>query len=147
LGEDLPLPSKFFSKERGQFPSREFLKILTELDGSSAEVHLGVTDVDLYAPHLNFVFGEASVSSPVAIFSLARLNPEAYGEDPDPSLLLRRALKEAIHELGHVFGLRHCENQSCVMWFSNTLSETDWKGTDFCPHCARLFSSRMAKAA
>jgi archaemetzincin len=110
-------------------------------------VHLGVTEVDLYTPELNFVFGEASPATQSAIFSLARLNPQAYGEPKDDALLIRRALKEALHELGHIFGLHHCENESCVMWFSNNLAETDRKGTDFCPKCARLFSSRTAKAA
>jgi archaemetzincin len=52
-------------------------------------------------------------------------------------LLKRRALTEAVHELGHVYGLDHCERQDCVMWFSNTLTETDRKGSRFCPVCVR----------
>jgi archaemetzincin len=42
-----------------------------------------------------------------------------------------------VHELGHVYGLGHCNRQACVMWFSNTLAETDRKGSRFCPVCAR----------
>lgn len=148
VGEDLPLPANSFSKSRKQFLAGAFLQLLAEVNRSDpAAIHIGITDVDLYAPGLNFVFGQADQQSQAAIFSIARLDPCVYGESADDALLLRRAIKEAIHELGHVFGLQHCPNESCVMWFSNSLDETDRKGTDFCPQCARRYSSRLQKAA
>ena len=82
---------------------------------------LGITDVDLYTPDLNFVFGEADAK--VAVFSLSRLHAT------DHDRFVRRAATEAIHELAHTYGLSHCSNSRCVMWFSNTLDETDRKGT------------------
>jgi archaemetzincin len=94
---------------------------------------LGVTDVDLYVPRLNFVFGEADSKRGVAVFSIARL------QTPDRERFVHRAATEAIHELGHTYGLAHCNNPRCVMWFSNTLDETDRKGTEFCQrHAAAL---------
>jgi predicted Zn-dependent protease len=42
-------------------------------------LQLGVTDVDLYVPDLNFVFGEADAKRGVAVFSIARL----YATDRD----------------------------------------------------------------
>ena len=87
-------------------------------------------------PDLNFVFGEASAVSRAAVFSTARLDPRFYGEPEDEAILLRRAATEAVHELGHVFGLGHCTRPRCVMWFSNTRAETDRKGSEFCPRCA-----------
>jgi len=56
---------------------------------------------------------------------------------PDYPALERRAATEAIHELGHTYGLSHCSDPTCVMWFSNTLSESDRKGTRFCQAHAR----------
>jgi archaemetzincin len=53
----------------------------------------------------------------------------------------RRIATEAIQELGHTYGLRHCTDQRCVMWCSNTLVESDRKGMAFCqPHQKQLMA-------
>ena len=96
---------------------------------------LGVIDADLYAPGLNFVFGQASTAEGVAIISLCRLRQEYYGLPPDEALFLSRVTKEAIHELGHTFGLGHCLDARCIMRFSNSLADTDWKQAAFCSQC------------
>lgn len=44
---------------------------------------------------------------------------------------------EAIHELGHAYGLGHCGDPHCVMWFSNTVAESDRKGMRLCRTHAR----------
>ncbi len=46
-----------------------------------------------------------------------------------------RALKEAVHELGHTYYLSHCADAKCVMYFSNSLADTDIKGAGFCKRC------------
>ena len=96
---------------------------------------VGIADVDLYVPKLNFVFGEADVLCGTAIVSLCRLRQEYYGLDPDEALFLDRATKETVHELGHTFGLGHCPNSKCVMHFSNSLADTDVKDAHFCDQC------------
>lgn len=144
IGEDLPIPRGAFSKEREQFQSKRFLAVLHRLNQDENAIRLGITDVDLYVPQLNFVFGEANPRARVAVFSSVRLDPRSYGEPPDDPLLIRRSLTEAIHELGHVFGLEHCPDPNCVMWFSNTLSETDRKGTRFCSNCSRILGKTRA---
>jgi archaemetzincin len=121
----LPLPSSAWSESRRQYLSTAILDALARVKASRWERLLGVTDVDLYVPQLNFVFGEGDSRRGVGVFSLARLHgPE--------DLVRRRAATEAVHELGHTYGLSHCEDPRCVMWFSNTLAETDRKGTRFC---------------
>ena len=102
---------------------------------------LGVTEVDLYVPGLNFVFGEAQCPGKAAVISVYRLMPEFYGEPSDGRLFLERCVKEAVHEIGHTLGVRHCSNPSCVMHFSLHIGMTDRKRAQFCGRC-RLLAER-----
>ncbi len=98
---------------------------------------LGVTELDLYVPNLNFIFGQAQMGGRTALISLVRLREEFWRRRPNERLLRERTLKEAVHELGHTFGLEHCPNPKCVMHFSNSLADTDVKDSWFCPECKK----------
>ena len=122
-----------YTPERKQYFSSKLLASLKK-SGRDEKV-VGIADVDLYVPRLNFVFGEADIVSGTAIVSLFRLRQEYYGLAPDEALFLERATKEIVHELGHTFGLGHCPNNKCVMHFSNSLADTDLKEASFCSKC------------
>lgn len=92
---------------------------------------LGVTSRDLYVEGLNFVFGLADSPGKAAVISLHRLSAGT-----DETAFRSRAVKEAVHELGHTRGLGHCADPRCVMAFSNSLADTDRKGKEFCSRCA-----------
>jgi archaemetzincin len=125
-----------YNKERKQFHSTRILAKIEEYSRQLlADRLLGVTEVDLYVPQLNFVFGEATCPGRTAIISLFRLKPEFYGHKPDHERFLDRCIKEALHEIGHTLGLRHCKDPSCVMFFSNTILDTDRKGKNLCRKC------------
>lgn len=66
------------------------------------------------------------------------------GEVEDPAeakeLFKERLIKEALHELGHAFGLPHCDNKRCVMVFSNSIKDVDFKGAKFCEGCATVLT-------
>jgi archaemetzincin len=133
----VPLPSTAYDRRRRQHLSTALLDALAQARRPGWDRLLGVADVDLFVPELNFVFGEGDPNRGVAVFSLQRLR--AGGEASGRELLARRAATEAIHELGHSYGLAHCGDAHCVMWFSNSLAETDRKGTRFCAaHAAEL---------
>lgn len=130
---------------RGQFNSS---LILAELFGREVRFPrriLGVTGVDLFAPVLTFVFGEAQMHGPAAIVSTFRLRPELYGLPPSEDLVARRLLVESAHELGHTAGLIHCQNQGCAMIGSTYAEEIDLKGPGFCDVCQRVFARSWVK--
>lgn len=137
ISEILSVPSEAYDKIRGQFRSDIILRqIRAYMEKAKAfDRVLGITDVDIFVPELNFVFGEAECLGRAALISLFRLKPEFYGEKPSMELLVERATKEAVHELGHTFGLMHCSNPFCVMYFSNSIFETDRKQSLFCNKC------------
>ena len=125
-----------FNPLRRQYHSTEILKKILRRPPSATWKVLGVTEIDLYIPVLTFVFGEAQLADGGAVVSAHRLRQEFYGMPTDPQLLHQRLLKEALHELGHTYGLRHCPDYTCVMSASNGVERIDLKRDDFCPTCA-----------
>ncbi len=130
-----PFPSYAYNDRRQQYLSNSILHSIRGLDLPSVYRMLGVVDLDLYVPELNFVFGQASMKGKEAVIALPRLRQSFYGLPDDPALFHERAVKEAIHELGHTHGLGHCPNPLCVMHFSNSLQDTDLKSPSFCSDC------------
>lgn len=127
---DLPLAA--YNRRRGQYRAEALLTLARHAPGTQRV--LGITDADLYVEGLNFVFGLAESPGRAALISTARLH--AAGNE---ALYRSRVLKEAMHELGHTLGLGHCDDPRCVMHFSNTLADTDRKGSRLCRSCrARL---------
>ena len=123
---------------RKQYHSTKLLeKLLAHRESDDTKL-LGVTDVDLFMPPLSFVFGEAQFNNPAAVISIHRLQQQFYGLPEDEALLYDRCEKEAIHELGHCFGLIHCRDYRCVMYLSYSVEDIDLKSNSFCEKCRGL---------
>jgi archaemetzincin len=135
-----------FDNQRNQWKSSDILEWLsdnytklyskeTRRRRTTTTKILAICDFDAYSDKLNFVFGEAHLDGRICAIYLPRIRQEFYGLRPDKSLFYQRLVKEAVHELGHAFGLTHCESIKCVMHFSNSLSDTDIKTSHLCNVC------------
>lgn len=131
-----------YLRERGQYHATLVLARLLRYQPTDVTTVVGITDVDLCVPVLTFVFGQAQLDGRGAIVSTHRLRNEYYGLPPDPEALVRRTVAEAVHELGHVYGLVHCPDYRCVMHASTSVDEVDVRGARFCTSCR----TRMAPA-
>jgi archaemetzincin len=128
-----------YSASRQQYNSTQILGQLVDLDCDGPTKILGVTEVDLFIPILTFVFGEAQLGQRAALISVHRLHQRFYGLPEDEELFFERCEKEALHELGHAFGLVHCREFECLMHYSNSVEQVDLKSNSFCPSCYELF--------
>jgi archaemetzincin len=125
-------PRQAFDPRRRQHASGAILKWLLAEGPPHGRV-LGVTDRDLFIPILTYVFGEAQLGGRAAVVSLARLVEDV--ELVGPQLLVERLAKEAVHEVGHTFGLVHCDVPRCVMGRSPGVRDVDEKRAEPCAEC------------
>jgi archaemetzincin len=128
------VPETSYNLIRHQYNGFLVAKWLDTLRTAKDSVVLGVLNVDAYVDPLNFIFGLALPELNLATVYVARLKINAT-----KSGFIARIKKEVVHEVGHVFGLRHCRNKSCVMSFSNSLADVDRKDFRMCStHYAEL---------
>jgi len=83
--ETLPIPAGAYNVSRRQYLSEMILRDIRRYAEEHASERtlsrfLGVVDVDIYAPGLNFIFGEAEFLGKAALISLYRLKPDFYGK-------------------------------------------------------------------
>jgi archaemetzincin len=124
-----------YNHQRNQYSAEALLKFMEGIRGETPHRLLGITDVDLYIPDLNYVFGLADKSGAVAVVSVSRFRK-------GNRKVVERAVKTAVHEIGHTYGLGHCHDNKCVMYFSYNLSDTDYKGKEFCIKCQKILGRR-----
>ncbi len=132
-----------YDSSRAQFNSTKIISILFEKFKNFNGKILGVISVDLFIPVLTYVFGEAQLKGKIAVVSTFRLSEITYGLPENKKLTAERLLKEAVHELGHNFGLLHCENYLCVMHSSTSVEEVDIKTSSFCDKCYEELSRQI----
>lgn len=127
--------SDYYDPVRRQYKGNELLKEVDARYSFDSTKTIGLFNVDLYVPILTYIFGQAHLNGRTGIVSLYRLNNERYGIDADDKLLLERAIKEIVHELGHTFGLIHCHTPNCVMRSSTYVEDLDQKSASLCLKC------------
>jgi archaemetzincin len=145
--EVLPLMTDLafaYNPTREQYLSTAILERLGAASPQGALRVLGLTKVDLYLPVFTHVFGEAHFGGVACVLSTHRLREglsAAAGTDP----YYRRVAKEAVHELGHTFHLRHCREQNCIMHYCRSIQDVDRKSDQLCRYCRVLLADEMKR--
>lgn len=123
-----------YSLPRDQYRADVLLDRLCDRVAEDGTCLLGVTEADVYVPHYNFLFGYSYVGGCCALLAVARLDEDGGAVT---RLVLDRAAKIAIHELGHAFGLEHCRERGCVMRYADRVAAVDHENGRFCRDCRR----------
>ncbi len=140
-------PAPAYDASRNQYYSSLLLATLLAAFPRHSGKILAVTAADLFVPVLTYVFGEAQLDGPAALVSSFRLDERFYGMPKNKELFQQRLIKEAVHELGHTFGLVHCRNMDCVMRSSTAVEEIDVKSENFCAECDEQLQSSISSVA
>lgn len=129
---------------RKQCHSTPILETLALVSAPNTIKVLAITKIDLFIPILTHVYGEAQLGGKACILSTYRFSE---GFAPGAEIFRERVLKEAIHELGHTFNLRHCQDASCVMHYCRGVKEVDRKSREFCRYCGVLLRDEIKRLA
>jgi archaemetzincin len=140
------MPVTAFNAVRKQYEALQVMRAIAETVPDDATRALGIIEEDLSIPMLTFVFGQAQLQGRLALMSLARLRQEFYKLPANRELMFTRVIKEALHELGHTFGLVHCPTSACVMTLANDIQHVDGKKSEFCGGCALLLRDAQRAA-
>lgn len=133
----LPLPESAFDEARLKYNAGIIINTLDALDFNGYSKIVGVISRDMFVPIFNYVYGQAVQGGSLALISLFRLNRNADGSTPPASLVFERAAKVALHELGHLFNLYHCNQADCIMHFSGAIEDLNKIPFYLCRDCAR----------
>lgn len=139
-------PDHAYNQNRDQYNAAMILKNLHKRHFDAYFKIMALTNVDIFAPIFEYLFGEAKLGGKCALVSLFRLFKNPDGPPPPPALAFERAAKVALHELSHLFNLLHCEDRRCLMHFSGGVRELDQTPFLFCRYCSRYIRDYREQA-
>jgi archaemetzincin len=105
---------------------------------------IAIAQVDLFIPILTHVYGEAQLGGTACIVSTFRLNEGRSGMNISKKYI-DRIVKEAIHELGHTFNLRHCPEATCIMHYCRNEEDVDRKSDELCRYCKVMLEDEIMR--
>ena len=136
--ETLPameIPPDALDETRLQYNAASLIQAIEAMPLTGYFKIISLFDVDLFTPLFTHVFGEARQNGRVALVSLFRLETHMNGSSPPTDRVLERVGKIALHELGHLLNLLHCDDDRCLMHFCGGVQTLDQLDFNFCRYC------------
>ena len=133
-----------YDSSRDQYHSTAILDRLAGLIPPNSLKILAVVQVDLFIPILTHVYGEAQLGGKASVISTLRLG-EGISEMRIDDTFGDRVAKEAIHELGHTFNLRHCKDENCIMHYCRNEHDVDRKSDQLCRYCRIMLEDEVKR--
>ena len=110
----------------GNYAPLDFLEIaLAEKLERDLPFLVVVTEVDLSSSSLAYTLALPSQLTNVAIVSTRRLDPDFWGDEPDPERTARRLATIMLHSFGHLVGLEHQTDRANVMYPMEGVEDLD----------------------
>jgi archaemetzincin len=136
-------PGNALDERRLQYNAGIIIETMEAMQFGNHDKVIGVLDKDLFIPIFTHVFGEARQGGKCGLVSLYRLAKNPDGSIPPESSINERAAKVALHELGHLLDLLHCERKKCLMHFSGGIDEVDEMPFDLCEYCTIYLQDKL----
>ena len=138
------IPAGVFDAARQQYDAGNFMAAMEAMPLKAYFKVVALLDVDLFIPLLTHVFGEARQNGRVALVSTYRLADPVGGRAPPTESLLERTAKIALHEMGHLLNLLHCDDEGCLMHYSGQPENLDRISFGFCRYCRMALKRALA---
>ena len=139
VNDSQSVPNGAYDAGRNQYCAETFIQLAERV--GRGDKNIAITPHDLFYRRRNYVFGLAYLDGSGSVVSSYRLQTSSDGGFSNKSaseIFEDRVRKEIVHEIGHTYGLEHCDNQRCVMNFSPTVREVDIKEENLCGSCQRF---------
>lgn len=133
-----------YSPERHQYNSTMIIEKLSEKAPENYLKVIALCKEDLFIPILTYVFGEAQLNGRSCIVSICRLKDTRAFLNTE-GVFAERVIKEAVHELGHTFNIRHCSDNNCVMHYCRSITDVDNKKTGMCRYCSVMLEDERKR--
>jgi archaemetzincin len=138
-------PAYAFDRQRLQYNAGTILSTIGAIPSEGCLKIVGILSVDIFVPIFKHVYGEARQGGRHAIVSLYRLGPLRNDPAAATDRLYERAAKVALHELGHLFNLEHCDDPGCLMHFSGILDDLDSLSFNLCRYCRTYLKDALSE--
>jgi len=139
----LEKPEYAIDERRLQYNAAIIIEAMEAMHFGNHDKVIGVLNKDLFIPIFTHVFGEARQGGQCGLVSLFRLERNPDGSTPFKSIIHERTAKVALHELGHLLDLLHCEHKKCLMHFSGGIDEVDEMSLDLCEYCSIYLQDKL----